>query len=114
MAAGYTELFLEQGTTFQSQITLDGTSGEAYDLTGYIAKSHIKKSYYSTSPTAEFTVIILQPATTGIISLGLTSNQTANIAPGRYVYDAVIIDSGNTVTRILEGIIDVAPSVTIV
>ena len=43
MSAGYTELFLEQGTTFQSSITLDGVSGEPYDLTGFIAKSQIRK-----------------------------------------------------------------------
>ena len=113
MAAGYTELFLEQGTTFQSSITLDGVSGEPYDLTGFIAKSQIRKSYYSTSPTAEFSVTINQPPTSGIIVLNLTAAQTANVAPGRYVYDVLIRDNPGTVTRVLEGIVNVSPRVTI-
>ena len=112
MAAGYTELFLEQGTTFQSSITLDGTSGEPYDLTGFVAKSQIKKSYYSTTPKSEFVVAINQPPTTGIIILNLSATETANIAPGRYVYDVVIKDNPGTVTRVLEGIVNVSPKVT--
>jgi len=38
---------------------------------------------------------------------------TANIAPGRYVYDTIIRESANnTTTRILEGIFEVSPAVT--
>jgi hypothetical protein len=45
--------------------------------------------------------------------LELAANTTANIAPGRYVYDAVISDAiTNVKTRILEGIIEVSPRVT--
>lgn len=112
MAAGYTELFLEQGTTFQSSITLDGTSGEPYDLTGFVAKSQIKKSYYSTTPKAEFVVNISQPPTSGVIVLNLSAAESVNIAPGRYVYDVVIKDNTGTVTRVLEGIVNVSPKVT--
>ena len=38
---------------------------------------------------------------------------TANIMPGRYVFDTIISDeSQNTTTRILEGIVEVTPRVT--
>jgi hypothetical protein len=45
--------------------------------------------------------------------LSLNSANTANIAAGRYVYDVVIKDSANTVTRVLEGIVNILPSVTV-
>lgn len=111
MPAAYSNLYLEQGTTFTTTITLDDVYGETYNLVGYTASSQMRKSYYSSNATATFdtTVNVGQ----GSVSLYLDSTITANIAAGRYVYDAVITDSNtNTTTRILEGIIEVSPCVT--
>lgn len=102
---------MEQGATFNTTITLDDVYGETYNLVGFTASSQMRKSYYSSNATATFTTTI--NSSTGTISLALSANTTANIAPGRYVYDTKIINtSDNIVTRILEGIIDVSPSVT--
>lgn len=111
MAAAYQELFLEQGTTFTTNITLDDVDGVPFDLTGVTAKSQIRKSYYSSNTTAEFAVNINSPQT-GVILLSLDAPTTANIAAGRYVYDVAIRDTANTVTRVLEGIVNVIPQVT--
>ena len=110
MAAGYQNLYLEQGTTWSTTITLDDVYLNTYNLTGYTASSQIRKSYYSTNTTAVFSTAI--NTTVGTITLNLDAHTTANIAPGRYVYDTIIIDSNNNVTRILEGIVDVSPGVT--
>jgi hypothetical protein len=69
----------------------------------------MRKSYYSANATATFSTAVY-PAT-GVIELSLTAAQTANISPGRYVYDTIITNAG-TVTRVLEGIVDVSPRVT--
>jgi hypothetical protein len=111
MAAAYQELFLEQGTTFTTNVTLDDVDGTPYNLTNVTAKSQIRKSYYSANTTAEFIVTINTP-TSGIILLTLNAPTTANIAAGRYVYDVAIKDTANTVTRVLEGIVNVIPQVT--
>jgi hypothetical protein len=111
MSAAYQELFLEQGTTFTTNITLDDIDGVPFDLTGVTAKSQIRKSYYSANTTAEFSVIINTPSD-GTILLLLDAPTTANIAAGRYVYDVAIKDTANTVTRVLEGIVNVIPQVT--
>ena len=115
MAAGYQNLYLEKGATFDITISLDDAYGDAYDLTNAVAKSQIRKSYYSANSTAEFTTSI--NTDTGTISLSLDSNVTANIAPGRYVYDTFISFVGapgqaNSVTKILEGVVDVVPNAT--
>ena len=109
MAAAYVNLYLEQGTTFSTTITIDDVYGNGYNLNDYSASSQIRKSYYSANPTATFLSSINPETST--ITLSLTSTQTASIAPGRYVYDTIISDI-NTTTRILEGILDVSPSVT--
>lgn len=111
MAAGYQELFLEQGTTFNTVITLDDVDSEPYNLTGYEAKSQMKKSYYSANATANF-VVTITDAINGSISISLSSANSANISAGRYVYDVAIKDTSNNVTRVLEGIVNVLPRVT--
>ena len=58
------------------------------------------------------TIAYCTDPTVGVIVLSLDADTSSNIAAGRYVYDVVIKDSSNTITRILEGIIDVSPRVT--
>ena len=113
MAAGYQELFLEQGTSFYTTISLDDVYGNSYNLSNYAASSQIKKSYYSSNNTAVFDTIINDQS--GQIVLSLTSQETSNITPGRYLYDVLIYDvsdTANNTIRILEGIINVTPGVT--
>jgi hypothetical protein len=42
----------------------------------------------------------------------MTAANTASLTPGRYVYDVIITSSANVVTRVVEGIVTVLPSVT--
>lgn len=112
MAAGYQELFVEQGADFVTTITLDDVDGAPFNLTGYTSKGQLKKSYYSANATGQFTITIPAPNTGGLV-MELTSSNTANIAAGRYVYDVFIKDSSNTVTKVLEGIVNVLPRVTV-
>lgn len=111
MAAGYTELFLEQGATFNTTITLDDLSGAAMNLVGYTASSQMKKSYYSSNATAVFTTTT--SGANGTVTLNLTSANTANIYPGRYLYDVYVTNQDQTTrTRVLEGIVNVSPQIT--
>lgn len=112
MAAGYQELFIEQGADFSLTITIDDVYGDNFDLTGFTPKSQIRKSYYSSNASAQFQITTSNP-TNGSITLNLNAANTANLSAGRYVYDVVIKDSANTVTRVLEGIVNVLPRVTV-
>jgi hypothetical protein len=111
MTAGYQELFIEQGSNFNTSLTLNDVYGNPYNLANTTAKSSIKKSYYTNTITADFVVNIELPLN-GIIQLNLDDSVTANIVSGRYVYDVLIKDSSNNVTRVLEGIVNVSPGVT--
>ena len=111
MAAGYTELFLEQGSTFNTSITLDDLNGVPFNLVNYSASSQMRKSYYSKNPTATFTISTGVYPEQGIIYLNLDSANTANIYPGRYVYDVYVTNDEGRI-RVLEGIINVTPQAT--
>jgi len=111
MPAAYSNLYIEQNADFAAAITIDDVYGNLYDLSNFTANSQIRKSYYSSNATAIFTSSV--NANTGVLSLELSANTTANIAAGRYVYDAIIINSvTNERIRIIEGVVDVSPCVT--
>lgn len=109
MAAVY-NLYIDQGTTYSVTISVTNDAGTARNLTGYTARSQLRKSYYTSSNTA-FTVAIDNPGE-GEIELSLTAGQTANVKAGRYVYDVELVSNTNTVERIVEGIITVYPEAT--
>ena len=113
MPVGYSELFLEKGASFNTTITLDDVNNSPFDLTGYTANSQIRKSYYSANAVATFATSFSLTPGDGNLTLSLTYQQTANIAPGRYVYDVYLTDETETSrVRVLEGIINVTPSAT--
>jgi hypothetical protein len=108
--ADFVELTLEQGATFNTVINVNDGTGSPQNLTGYTARSMMRRSYY-TSSKKEFTVSISAPAL-GEITMAMTAANTANLTAGRYVYDVEIDDGAGEVTRIFEGIITVLPNVT--
>ena len=111
MPAGYTELFLEQGASFNTSIVLDDVAGESFNLATYTASSQMRKSYYSSNAAATFSVSTGNDPSLGIITMSLGSANTANIYPGRYVYDVYLTNNLSRV-RVLEGIVNVTPQVT--
>lgn len=113
MPAGYSELFLEQGASFNTSITLDDVNGEAFNLVNFNASSQMRKSYYSSNAAATFIVSTGDDASLGVITMSLDAANTANIYPGRYVYDVyVTTNNQSSRVRVLEGIINVTPQVT--
>jgi hypothetical protein len=111
MSAGYQDLFIEQGTTFSTQLTLNDAYGNPYNLTGFQLASSAKRSYYTANATITFTTTIVD-ANNGIISLSANSNTTANIGTNTLLYDVLIKDTSNNITRVLEGRVFIDPSVT--
>ena len=98
---------IDQGTEFNTEIVLTDDSGNPLDLSQYTGNAQMRKSY-SSSTAISFDVVLQQ----GKVSLHLSSNASANVVAGRYVYDAILTNSSKTVTRIVEGIVTVTPRVT--
>ena len=109
--AEYVEIDIDQGTDFSLPLTLKNEDGSPKNVNGYTFKSHIKKSFYSEVTTAEFSVDSTD-ASIGSIILTLSSNDTTDITPGRYVFDVKQIDTSNKVERLMEGIATINPQVT--
>lgn len=102
-------IIIDQGTTFSTDIYLTDDNGDAIDLTGYTGASKMRK-HYTSSNSQSFTVAL--NSSNGYVTLSLSSTQTSNLTPGRYVYDVEVVSSSNVVSRIVEGIVTVTPEVT--
>ena len=108
--AAKANIVVDQGSTFTTYLSLSDTDGNILDLTGYTAYGQIRKWYTSTSYVT--LNLSIENPTQGNISLVLDANTTAAMSPGKYVYDIDTIDSFGTITRVIEGILTVTPTVT--
>lgn len=80
-------------------------SASAYDLTGYTARSQLRKSAALPAVVAEFQCFIDTPPS-GLIRLYMHPSATANIPAGVYAWDLEISGSGvnsGTVKTLLYG-----------
>lgn len=108
--AAYTELLIEQGANFSTTVNVEDTTGAAINLASYTASSQMRKSYYSTSYNTITSNVT--GAANGEITLSMTAANTANLTPGRYVFDLLITAPTTVKTRVIEGVIVVTPGVT--
>lgn len=113
MAAVYVNnLVVNSGADFSQSFTLEGTdTNSSFDLTGYSIHAQLRK-WAGSSTATSFTTSIEIPSTNGQILLRLNSTQTANLKPGRYVYDVVIEDEFGVKNRVIEGMVLVTEGVT--
>lgn len=110
--AAYVELFMDQGATFNNVINLsDDLTNANINISGYIVRSQMRRSYYSSNVTANI-ICTITNALNGEITMSLSANTTANIKAGRYLFDLETVDTLGTTSRVLEGIITVTPEIT--
>lgn len=99
---------IDQGSTFEEVFNIKDSNGVPVDLTVFDGAAQMRRHYTSNS-YASFTVGL---ADTGDVTLSMTSNTTATLEPGRYLYDVEVTDSVDATFRILEGIVTVTPNIT--
>lgn len=113
MTAGYVDLFMDTGITFTHTISLtDDITNTPINIADYQIYCTLKKSYYSQNVYANVTCTI-ENAANGEFSISMNRGVTANIEPGRYIFDVVTLKD-NITEKILEGVMHVSPTVTIV
>ena len=99
---------MDQGTTFISTFNIVDGEGNPLDLSTYTGSALMRKTYMSVN---SYTFGVTT-GSNGNITLTMSANTTRNIWPGRYVYDIDVTSSNNIVSRVVQGIVTVTPSVT--
>ena len=121
--AYYEDLTIDQGTDVSIELHLINKDKSKKDLTDYSVTAWLKPNYAADSAEKiSFTGIVADPPTDGVVNLSLTNLQTDSLSTKkRYVYDvelSFVSESdglGNLtyiIERILEGTLQVTPSVT--
>jgi hypothetical protein len=116
MAAGSHNFYMEQGATFQHQLTWQDAALDPINVTGYTAQMQLRTTEEAADPpaltlTTENNRITLGGAA-GTITLLVTAADTALLAAGSYVYDLELISGAGFVTRLIEGAVTVDREVT--
>lgn len=103
-------LVIDQGTTYEVTLNLTDDNGDPLDLTGYTARSQIRK-WYTSEFGSDFVAVI--NVADGTVTLNMDAVTTGELDAGRYVYDVELTDSKTgSISRIVEGIVTVTPQVT--
>ena len=109
--AQYTDITIDQGSTYSGKIPVVGANKIAVDLTGFNSRGQIRRSYSSLT-SVEFSTNIEDPES-GEIFINLTPAQTSEMKPGRYVFDVEIYNEDESdVIRVCEGQAEITPRAT--
>ena len=106
----YSNLTIDQGSSFLAYVDVTDSSGNALNLNGYSVAGQIRKTYSSLTAVS-FSATVTN-ATAGTISLALGDTVTNAMKAGRFVYDVEILSASGTRTRVLEGQVEVTAGVT--
>lgn len=114
--AQYEEFTIDQGADVTIELNLVDKTDAKKNLASHTVTAKLKKNYSDSSGEATSFSTLITDATNGVATLSLTNSQTDSLKAGRYVYDVELSftdSSGSTIIeRILEGRIQVTPSVT--
>tara|TARA_B100000579_G_scaffold129522_1_gene104534 strand:+ start:9771 stop:10160 length:390 start_codon:yes stop_codon:yes gene_type:complete len=97
-------LTINTGADLDADYTVVGTSGTAFDFTGYTGSAQLAKSVAigaTLGAQATFNVGFTS-AKGGEFRISLGSTATRNLKEGRYIYD-VLVGSGSSIFRIVSG-----------
>lgn len=108
--ANVVNLYIDQGSDFSAEFTLENDDGTPMNLTNFTPYSQFRKNYGSVigyNFTATVTNSLL-----GKVVLSFTGAQSSAIRSGRYLYDIEVVNSLNQKTRVVEGVITINPEIT--
>jgi len=100
---------IPQGSEFSDVFVSTETDGSAANLAGYTGAAKIKK-HPGSDTSSSFTVSIT--ASTGEVSIAMTSGRTVALDPGRYYYDVRLTSGSGAVSRLVEGMAFVTAGIT--
>ena len=105
----------EQGATLFRRQTWSDSIGALVNLTGYTAKMQVRSSRLSTAILLELSTTnggIVLGGSAGTMDLKQTAIQTAAFTWKKGVYDLELTAADGTVTRLMQGAVEVSQEVT--
>jgi len=123
MSAATLDILIEEGASFSRTLIFKDANAALVDLTGQTFTGKIKKNVTDTDAVATFTCTVLNQVTNkGEVTIELTAAQTAaiDVQPQtvqartieKFCYDLQRTLVSGAIERVLQGVVNVSPSVT--
>ena len=110
------ELEIKQGATYQLGLYYVTNAGAAIDISGYSARMTLRSDYEATTSLLDLTSTpaagLVITGASGLVTVTITSTQTAALAAGPFVWDIEIVSAGGVVTRMAGGVGVISREVT--
>lgn len=104
-------LYIDQGTDFLVDIDIFSDNDEELPISDYTFQGDAKKVFSSSGPAFGFDISYV-PYSVNKVEIQLSANTSANIEPGKYQYDIVMISPSNVRTKLLEGLVFIVATMT--
>lgn len=104
-------LKLRQGDTYKRTLTWI-VNKTPVNLTGYDARLQIREDPDDATPALDASDYLTLGGAAGTIEVEIPASETADLEPGRYVYDLEVESGGGEVTTLIAGSVTVTAEVT--
>lgn len=99
--------YIDQGTDFRISFDLFDEDDDELVLSTYSFYADLKKMY-STAKAADF---VIETANNDV-TIRLSANTTSDLDPGKYTYDVLMRKPTGEMSKLVEGLATVIPTVT--
>jgi hypothetical protein len=104
-------LTINTHSDFSEDLELFQTGGNRTNLSGHTAQSQMRK--HPDSSTSYSFAVGITSAVDGKLTLSMTDTVTAQIKPGRYMYDLMLIRPNGDKTIVVEGMVNVRSGISV-
>lgn len=103
---------IEQGSSFNLNLTAKDPNGTPLNLSGYNARGSIKYGYGSTGYLMDLSPNIDGSFVSGIINISIPASGTALLPVTKAVYDIEVYASNDYTFKAIRGYVEIVPEVT--
>ena len=105
--ASRSNIYIDQGADFRITIELFDGDDDDLIIDNYTFFADMKK-FYSSAKAADFGI----EKANNDITLTLTANTTGDLKPGKYEYDVLMRKPTGEISKVVEGLAIVVPTIT--